>query len=373
MVGAGQLARMTHQAAVDLDVELVVVAGSATEPAVLAGAPHRPGGPGDASALLAAAAGAEVVTFDHELVPGPVLAELEAAGLVLRPGPAALAFAQDKLYARSELAARGYPVPAFAAVSGPSDVEAFAAGHGWPLVLKSRSGGYDGRGVKVLTGPGDLTGFAEGHWGTRGEPAWLVEEHLELAAELAALVARRPSGQALAYPAVRTTQVEGICRHLVVPAGIPPALEREATDLALRIAGEIGAVGICALELFVTTAGRLLVNELALRPHNSGHASIEACATSQFHNHLRAVLDWPLGQTGLVVPAAATVNLITPAGDVDPAANLPAALEVPGASVHLYAKSSRPGRKVGHVTALAGTTEAALASAQAAADILLRR
>lgn len=373
MVGAGQLARMTHQAAVDLDIELVVVAESPTDPAVLAGARHLPGGPGDREALAGAAGAAPVVTFDHELVPGAILSELEAAGAVLRPGPGALAFAQDKLHARKELAAAGYPVPAFAPVSGPGDVTDFAALHGWPVVLKARSGGYDGRGVAVLAGPGDLPDPPGTDWGTPGRPEWLVEEHLGLAAELAAVVARRPSGESVAYPLVRTTQVDGICRHLVVPAGVPPGLDEAATALAVRLSGWIGAVGITAVELFVTTDGRLLVNELALRPHNSAHASIEGCVTSQFHNHLRAVLDWPLGSTDLVAPAAAMVNLITPAADVDPAANLPAALEVPGASVHLYAKTSRPGRKVGHVTALAGSTAAALATAQAAADILLRR
>lgn len=373
MVGAGQLARMTHQAAVDLDVDLVVLAESDADPAVLAGASHARGAPSDRDELFAAAAMAPVVTFDHELVPGPLLGELEAAGVVLRPGAAALAFAQDKLHARRELSAAGYPVPAFAAVAGPDDITAFASAHGWPVVLKARSGGYDGRGVQVLAGPGDLPALPGAAWGTPGQPAWLVEEHLDLAAELAALVARRPSDRSVAYPLVRTTQTDGICRHLVVPAGVPPALDDAATRLAVDIVGRIGAVGITAIELFVTTDGRLLVNEAALRPHNSGHATIEACVTSQFHNHLRGVLDWPLGSSDLVAPAAAMVNLITPDADVDPAANLPAALEVPGASVHLYAKTSRPGRKVGHVTALAGSTAAALATAQAAADILLRR
>lgn len=369
MVGAGQLARMTQQAAVDLDVELVVVAPSDEDPAVLAGAPRRPGGPADRDALFAAAGEAPVMTFDHELVPNPLLAELEAAGRVLRPGAAALAFAQDKLHARRQLAAAGFPVPAFRPVAGPADVAAFAAEHGWPVVLKARSGGYDGRGVLIAKGLEDLPELA---WGPPGEPAWLVEEHLDLAAELAVVVARRPAGQAVTYPVVRTTQVDGICRHLVAPAGLPARTEAEAARLAADLAGRIGATGICALELFVTADDRLLVNELALRPHNSGHATIEACVTSQFHNHLRAVLDWPLGATALVAPAAAMVNVITPDAGVDPAANLPAALAVDGAAVHLYAKAARPGRKVGHVTALGATPEAALATAQAAADILLR-
>jgi 5-(carboxyamino)imidazole ribonucleotide synthase len=371
MVGAGQLARMTHQAAVDLDVELTVLAGSDGDPAVLAGAPHRLGGHTDAAALAALAGDGDVVTFDHELVPPALLADLEAAGHRLRPGPAALAMAQDKVHARRVLSDAGYPVPAFAVATGPGDVERFAAAHGWPVVLKARSGGYDGRGVLVAGTAGDVPADLE--WGGAGEPRWLVEEHLELAAELAVLVARSPSGEVAVYPPVQTTQVGGICRHLVVPSPLPPAVGAEAADLARGIVEGIAGTGICAVELFVAGGHRILVNELALRPHNSGHATIEANVTSQFHQHLRAVLDWPLGPAGLVAPAAAMVNLITPSADADPAANLPAALAVPGANVHLYAKASRPGRKVGHVTVLAATVGAALDAATSAAGILLRQ
>lgn len=361
MIGAGQLARMTQQAAIPLDVELVVVAESDRDPAVLAGAPYRLAAPADGPALVAATEGIDIVTFDHELVPPAALRALEDAGRVLRPSPAALAHAQDKLHARRALAAAGFPVPAFAPVAGPGEVAAFAGDQGWPVVLKARSGGYDGRGVVVVEGPAALDGIP---W----EAGWVAEEFLDLAAELAVVVARRPSGEAVAYPVVRTVQVDGICRHLAMPAGATGA-----ADLAGRVAAHVGAVGICAVELFVVADGRLLVNELALRPHNSGHATIEGCTTSQFENHLRAVLDWPLGAPDLVAPAAAMVNVITPDAAADPHAHLPAALAVPGAHVHLYGKASRAGRKVGHVTALGATPEAALATAQAAAGILLPR
>ena len=375
MIGAGQLARMTQQAAVDLDVELVVIARTDRDPAVLAGAAHSFAPPGDTDGVVAATAGADVVTFDHELVPRATLEALEAAGRVLRPSPSALAFAQDKGYARESLDSLGFPVPAFAPAGGPADLAAFAEVHGWPVVLKARSGGYDGRGVIVVDGQRAAGGIP---WAG----GWLAEEHLELAAELAVLVARRPSGEAVTYPVMRTTQVDGICTHLVVSADGAASQaraaqcrvgdSRAAEELAGAVVAAIGAVGVCAVELFVAADGRLLVNEVALRPHNSGHATIEACATSQFENHLRAVLDWPLGATGLVAPAAAMVNVITPGADIDPAANLPDALAVPGARVHLYAKASRPGRKVGHVTVLGDSPGAALAKAQAAVDILLR-
>lgn len=368
MVGAGQLARMTQQAAVDLDVELVVLARTDRDPAVLAGAPYRLGEHTDPAALAGLAGLGAVVTFDHELVPPPLLAALERDGAVLRPGAAALGFAQDKLAARRDLGAAGYPVPAWQPVAGPEEVADFAATHGWPVVLKARSGGYDGRGVLVVDGPGGLP--ADLAWGSGTDPAWLVEEHLALTTELAVLVARRPGGDHVVYPVVETTQVDGICRYLVTPAGVDPAVLSEATELAVSLAGHVGAVGLCAVELFVV-GDRLLVNELALRPHNSGHATIEANATSQFHQHLRAVLDWPLGPTGLVVPAAAMVNLIGTATCPDPGRNAAAALAVDGAHLHLYGKQSRPGRKIGHVTALADTTTAALAAATRAVDALL--
>ena len=358
MVGGGQLARMTHQAAVDLDVELLVLATTPDEPAVLAGAPYRLGSHTDPDALAALAEEAPVVTFDHELVPNPLLRSLEAAGHVLRPGAAALAYAQDKLHARSAMAAAGLPVPAFAEVASGAEVAEFAEEHGWPVVCKARSGGYDGRGVVVAGGPADLPDLSAG---------WLVEEHVELRGELAVLVARRPSGGSVTYPVVATTQVDGICTQLVGPVEHP-----DATALAARVVERIGAVGICAVELFVGDGGRLLVNEVALRPHNSGHATIEGNRTSQFHNHLRAVLDWPLGPTDAVA-ASAMVNLIAPDALTDPADRLPEALAVPGAQVHLYAKPPRPGRKVGHVTALGATVDEALATASEAADILLMR
>jgi 5-(carboxyamino)imidazole ribonucleotide synthase len=370
MIGAGQLARMTHQAAIDLDIELVVLAGSADEPAVLAGAPYLLGPYSDLGALTAAAEAAGgpgvlgapgVVTFDHELVPRRLLRQLEEQGYALRPGSGA----------RRQLSERGYPVPAFAEIQSRRDIVAFGAAHGWPLVLKARSGGYDGRGVFVVDGPGDVPDGLDS--GTADEPGWLVEEHIDLQAELAVLVGRRPSGDSVVYPVVATTQIDGICHWLVTPAEVEPELAGHAQRLARALADDIGAVGICAVEFFVGPGGRLVINELALRPHNSGHASIEANVTSQFHQHLRAVLDWPLGATDLVAPAAAMVNLIAPDANLMISRNLPQALEVEGVHVHLYGKSPRPGRKIGHVTALGRHGEAALGAATAAADLLLGR
>jgi 5-(carboxyamino)imidazole ribonucleotide synthase len=365
MVGGGQLARMTQRAAIDLAIHLEVLAASPDDPAVLAGAPHLLGRPDDLAALTSLAERVEVVTLDHELVPGEHLRALERAGHRVFPPPQVLLLAQDKLHARRELAALGFPVPAFAAVDELADVERFAAEHGWPVVMKSARGGYDGRGVRVVDDA------AEAADALAAGGSWLVEERVPLAMELAVVTARRPSGDHVVYPVVETVQREGICVELVMPARVEAAIGDAAVALAGRLVDTIGAVGIVAVELFVTPDGELIVNELAMRPHNSGHASIEGSTTSQFHNHLRAVLDWPLGSTQMRAPVAAMVNLLGGEAATDLGARLPQALAVPGAHVHLYGKAVRPGRKIGHVTVLGDDPATALAAAREAADRLV--
>ncbi len=360
MAGAGQLARMTFQAAADLDVRLQVLAGSAGDAAVRAGASYRCGPPDDLGALRTIARSSDVLTLDHEHVPLAVLEQLVADGYVVRPGPAAVRLAADKLHARRDLEAAGFPVPRFAEALDGAAVAALAELTGWPVVVKARGGGYDGRGVHVV---GDRPAAQRL---LSGGGSWLAEEHVAIDAEIAVLVARRPGGETVVYPIAATTQVDGICRELLMPADLEPGLEREARELALGIAEHAGVCGIVAVELFVTASGSLVVGELAVRPHNSGHATIEACRTSQFHNHLRGVLDWPLGDPGLRVPAAAMVNVLG-AADGLTAQRLPRALAVAGASIHLYGKAERPGRKLGHVTATGPDPQAALRIARAAA------
>lgn len=369
VVGGGQLARMLHQAAIGLDVELRVLARGPDAPAVAAGARLVPGDPGEPSDLRRLAEGCDVVTFDHELVPGEQVRRLVSSGAVVQPQPDALLLAQDKVEARRMLGAAGFPVPEHAVVRAGDleGVRRFAERCGWPMVLKAPRGGYDGRGVELV----------EDERGLLSSPlagsldAWLLEEHVAIAHEVAVLLARRPGGHWSAYPLVQTTQVDGVCHELVLPASLPPSLAEDAVALAASIADGIGATGLIAVELFVTVQGRLLVNELALRPHNSGHATIDAAVTSQFENHLRGVLDWPLGSTELVVPAAATVNLLGGTTPVAVDERLPAALADPRVRVHLYRKAHRDGRKLGHVTALGETVDDALDAARAAAAVLL--
>lgn len=366
MVGGGQLARMTHGAALDLDVELVVLDPDPAAPAVRAGARHLSGTPSSPRDLSRLATRTDVVSFDHERVAPAGIAALERAGAAVRPPSAAKALAQDKLAARQELASAGIRVPRWAPVRGRGDLERIADEVGWPLILKARSGGYDGRGVWEAGGPSQARTIFER---ATGSAELIAEERVPIVRELAVLVARRPGGEAVCYPPFETVQRNGICRSVSFPAGCDAETGDAARELGVRIAELAGASGIVCVELFETADG-LLVNELAMRPHNSGHLTLDACETSQFHNHLRAVLDWPLGSASATAPAAAMVNVLGPPDGSDPAARLPAALRVPGARVRLYGKAASPGRKLGHVTALAPTPAQALERAREAAEVL---
>jgi 5-(carboxyamino)imidazole ribonucleotide synthase len=340
MVGGGQLARMTHQAGIALGLSLHVLAERPDDGAALVAADVELGAPDDLAALRRFAKACDVLTFDHEHVPTPHLQALEADGFAVRPGSAALLYAQDKLAQRRKLRELGIPVPEFAPVETPADVTRFGEEHGWPVVVKAVRGGYDGRGVWVVDAPPtELPG-----------PHVYVEQRVPLVHELAVQVARRPSGEIRAWPAVQTVQEDGICVEVLAPAPrSSPALSADAERIAVRIAEELGVVGLLAVELFQAPGG-LVVNELAMRPHNSGHWSIDGSRTSQFEQHLRAVLDWPLGDPGPVAPFSVMVNLLG-GPSTDFATSLPRALgAVPEARVHLYGKQPRPGRKLGHVT-----------------------
>jgi 5-(carboxyamino)imidazole ribonucleotide synthase len=370
IVGAGQLARMGWQAAISLDLRLLCL-GVAGEAAAGAGAPLLEGSGRDPAALSELAGRSDVLTFEHELVDLAALAELEAGGVQVRPSVTVLSLAVDKLHQRRTLSAMaGVEVPAHAPVNNITEIQSFAAQHGWPLVLKARSGGYDGRGVWMCA-DADEAGSALRE-GREAALELYVEQAVELVSEIAVIVARSPSGEVAVHPAVETFQVDGMCRSVVMPASVPEAVTREVEALARTLAEQVGLEGLMAIELFVTRGDRLLVNELALRTHNTGHLHTEASATSQFEQHLRAVLDLPLGVTTPRAPAAAMVNIVGGEDGSDPASRLNEALGVPGASVHLYGKSARPGRKLGHVTVCADTPQEALRLAREAADRLER-
>jgi 5-(carboxyamino)imidazole ribonucleotide synthase len=367
IVGAGQLARMTYQAGIALGLTVRLLAEHAEDSAARVGADVDLGSPRAADRLATFAAGCDVVTFDHELVDADAVAALERAGHVFRPSGAVVALAQNKERQRRDMAARGLPVPPHRPVASGEDVAAFAAVHGWPVILKAARGGYDGRGVwPVADRAAAAAVLAEAaHRGL----TILAEQLVATDRELAVLVARRPNGETAVYPVVETVQVGGICREVVAPAPVGEALRRQAQELAVTIATTFQTTGILAVELFLA-GGALWINELAARPHNSGHYSIEGCVTSQFEQHLRAVLDWPLGDCSLTAPAVVTVNVLGAADGTDPRSRLPQALEVPGAHVHLYGKAARPGRKLGHVTVAGGDVTEVGRRAHEAAGLL---
>jgi 5-(carboxyamino)imidazole ribonucleotide synthase len=370
VIGGGQLARMMQQPAIALGIGLRVLATSVENSAAQAVRDVRIGRHDDLEALRAFAAGCDVVTFDHEHVPPLLLKALQDEGVVIRPGGRALVHAQDKLIMREALTAAGVPCPRWAEVETPSDVAAFAQSAGWPVVLKASRGGYDGRGVWVLDDAEAVHDLMTTTTLTGGA-RWLAEERVDFVQELSAQVARSPHGQAVAYPVVRTVQTDGICTEVVAPApGLTDDEIIAAQHAALTVAGALDVVGMLAVEMFETRDGRVLVNELAMRPHNSGHWSIDGAVTSQFENHLRAVLDLPLGDPSAIAPHAVMVNVL--GGDQGDMyhAYLHCMARDPGLKVHMYGKDVRPGRKIGHVTVVGDDLDDLLGRAHHAADYL---
>jgi len=352
VIGGGQLARMMVPAAVELGLDIRVLAEGPGMSAAIAATAE--GDYHDVDTVLAFAREVDVVTFDHEHVPQDVLRALVEAGVAVHPGPDALAVAQDKITMRTRLTELGMPVPDWAAVQDPDALQAFLDDHGGRAVVKTARGGYDGKGVRVVSDPADVADWFIAVAEAAGDQALLVEELVPFTRELAQSVARRPSGEVVAWPLVETVQRDGVCAEVFAPA--PDSAGRladAAEDLAVRIATELGVTGVLAVELFQTDDERILVNELAMRPHNTGHWTIDGATTSQFEQHLRAVLDLPLGATGMHAPAAVMINVLGGPADGDLTARYPDALAAfPEAKYHFYGKAPRPGRKIGHVTVI---------------------
>ena len=367
MVGGGQLARMTHQAAIAMGQTLRVLATAADEPAAQVAPDVMIGSHTDLEDLRRVAAGADVLTFDHEHVPNELLVKLVSEGVNVAPPPEALVHAQDKLVMRRRLEALGAPIPRYTGLDSLGDldqIDAFArrlgASEEAPLVVKAARGGYDGRGVRIARNVAHAREIA-GAYLADGVPV-LLEERVELRRELSAMVARSPFGQGAVWPVVETVQRDGICVLVIAPApALPDDVAAAAQRLALRLAAELGVVGVLAVELFETgysgadPGGALLVNELAMRPHNSGHWTMDGARTGQFEQHLRAVLDYPLGDTDAIAPLTVMANVLGAAQQ--PTMTLDERLHhlyarMPDARVHLYGKAERPGRKIGHINFL---------------------
>ncbi len=369
IVGGGQLAKMTAQAATRLGLEVAVLERASEFPAHALDTRSSVGDWNDAGTLIEFARGVDVVTLENEFVDARALHALEAAGHALYPTAAMIELVQDKLRQKEVLRAAGLPVADFHAVETPGEVEAAAREFGWPLVLKKRRNAYDGKGNATVRSAADVARAWSELGGAPG--AFYVERFVPFERELAVMVARGRDGASVSYPTVETINREHVCRIVLAPAPVDARASAEAQRIARAAAESVGAVGSFGVEMFHLRDGTLLVNELAPRVHNTGHYTIEACDSSQFDNHVRAVMGWPLGSPRMHVRAACMVNLLGAGPGSGEPLGLADALGVPGAHVHVYGKlSSSRGRKMGHVTALAESLESARATAERAADLI---
>ncbi|MGO1803044.1 MAG: 5-(carboxyamino)imidazole ribonucleotide synthase [Microbacteriaceae bacterium] len=365
VIGGGQLARMMIAPAVELGLDIRVLAeseGMSAQLAATAVGDYR-----DFETVRAFVKDVDVVTFDHEHVPQEVLRALVADGVAVHPGPDALRYAQDKLAMRARLAELGIPQPDWARVANADELQAFLDDHGGRAVVKTPRGGYDGKGVRLVRTSADAADWFEQ---TAADDALLVEELVSFRRELAQQVARRPSGQMVAYPVVETVQRDGVCAEVFAPApGAGDRLVQVAEGIGRQIAEGLGVTGMLAVELFETDDERVLVNELAMRPHNSGHWSQDGAVTGQFEQHLRAVADLPLGDPSPRAAWAAMVNILGGPADGSFESRFDAAMsEHPDAKIHTYGKQARPGRKVGHVNAAGDDLDDVVYTARAAVD-----
>ena len=366
VIGGGQLARMMQPAAIALGINLSVFAES--EGSSAHGAVTKVGDYTDLSQLREFAKDVSVITFDHEHVPTELLRQLEADGVNVRPGPGALIHAQNKLVMRKKLAELGLPQPNWTEISSPQELEKFIAIHGPEVVVKTPIGGYDGKGVRVVSSAAEVSDWLENLADYGG--SLLAEQKVDFVSEAAQLIARRPSGEAKTWPLVQTIQSGGVCSEVIAP--YPSlSLSDPAAEIAHLIATGLGVTGVMAVEMFVLSDGTLLVNELAMRPHNSGHFSIEGSNTSQFEQHLRAVLDLPLGDTGMRGGFAVMVNLLGVDDKNTFYDHYPSVMaRYPSVSFHLYQKTARLGRKMGHLTVLGSNHEELLETGRKARSMI---
>ncbi|WP_267490294.1 5-(carboxyamino)imidazole ribonucleotide synthase [Parenemella sanctibonifatiensis] len=369
IIGGGQLARMMDAAAIGLGVDVRLLSEAPDSSAARVVHEVVLGDHTDEETVAEFARGCDVITFDHEHVPTAILQRLEADGVAVRPGPAALVHAQDKAVMRERLTAMGIPCPTWRVVADPAELTAFGDELGWPIIAKTSRGGYDGKGVWKIDSAADVAAPFEG---LAPGVQVVAEEFVPFVRELSALVVRSPSGQLVAYPVSETVQRDGVCVETTTPApGMSEEQAIHAQGLALRIAEELGVTGLLAVELMERADGTVVVNELAMRPHNTGHWSIDGAVTSQFENHLRAVLDLPLGDPGVRAPVTVMHNVLGGTVEDLPSALLHCFARDRRLKVQLYGKQVKPGRKVGHVTAYGHDLEEVRRRARHAANYLM--
>ncbi len=372
ILGGGQLARMTAIAAFQLGMKVHIMENHANSPAGQIAHREIVADPSDHVALLHFASNCDVITLESEFIEESNLMVIERAGFILYPRAGSVAKIQDKLIQKQTFDDAGIPVAAFSAVANYQEAEDFGKKFGYPFVLKSRRNGYDGYGNATIRKPDDIPNGWEKI--TQGNPnrELYCEAFIPFVKELAVMVARGANGETALYPVVETVQENHICRTVIAPASVGEPATTLARDYALHAVEVIQGVGIFGVELFLTGDGEVLVNEIAPRPHNSGHYTIEGCVTSQFENHIRAIMGWPLGSTALRAPGVAMVNILGRHNGSGAVANYEEVFADPSVHLHIYGKErSRRGRKMGHITALASSTEEAVRIATKAEEKLM--
>ncbi|PEN06818.1 5-(carboxyamino)imidazole ribonucleotide synthase [Longimonas halophila] len=370
ILGGGQLGKMMAAEAVRLGMGVRLLAPKDAGP-MQAYAHATTADWTDPDILRDFATGCTAVTVESEWAPADVLAPVCPEDTALWPSPQTLGWIRHKGVQNDRLAAHDLPLPSYRCCATPDEVRAAGEALGWPLMLKQYEGSYDGYGNRLVERPDEVD---EAWNDLAADDGVLAEQCIDFVRELAVQIARRPNGTSVAYPVVHTEQRDHRCHAVVAPAPMADDLAEEAQAIARDAIDAVEGVGLLAVELFETRDGAILVNEIAPRPHNTGHYTIEGCVTSQFENHVRAVLDLPLGATDLVAPYAVMVNVLGQREGTPPRADgWKQALQVPGAHVHIYGKPDvRPHRKMGHVTALGDTaTETRTRAEEAAEQIIL--
>lgn len=349
IVGGGQLAKMTALAGLKLGCQVQILERKHYGPAVSLASQALTGDWDKPEDLFKLGAVADVITLENEFVDAKGLAALEQAGHTLYPTAHSISLVQDKFIQRQTLAAAGLPLPEVRPIQKREDIAGIAAQLGWPLVLKARRNSYDGKGNATVNNAGEIDAAWKKLDGDAR--ALYAEAFCPFVCELATIITTGRDGRVAAYPLVESIQKDHICHMVRAPATVSATIKRQAMEIAGRAVAAVGAIGSFGVEMFLTKDDQVLINELAPRVHNSGHYTIEACACSQFENHVRAVLGWPLGATNMIKPAAVMVNLLGAGDGSSYPQGLDQALALPGVHIHNYGKDlSRTGRKMGHVT-----------------------
>ncbi len=369
IIGGGQLAKMTALSALKFGCDIHILECKPEAPATNLARKTFIGDWDNPNDLLKLAEYSDVITLENEFVDANSLAELEKSRHALFPTAKSIGLVQDKYIQKKTLQEAGLPLASFRAIESREEIIDLAKEFNWPLVIKTRRNGYDGKGNATVDNESEI----DAAWDKLdGDNRTLyAEAFCPFASELAIIITTSRSGEVATYPLVESVQRNHICHIVRAPASVSDSIAKNATDIAQRAVIAIGAVGSFGVEMFLTKDDEVIINELAPRVHNSGHYTIEACECSQFENHVRAVLGWPLGSTEMVKPAAAMVNLLGQDYGSGRPAGFDEALAIPSVHIHIYGKKlSMPGRKMGHVTALGDTLSAAEEAAQAAADVL---